>query len=120
MGATVSRSQTCGRSERPTGLPLTRPGGSMAANRSATRAMLILLTLVGVMGCSSKPKEDEAPAAEAAPLAQGERAIKRDEWASEPFKLEDSTAVQVSATLSSGPAIDVLVLSEADFNKWNT
>jgi hypothetical protein len=92
----------------------------MAANRLTTRAVLVLLSFLGILGCSSKPKEDEAPVAEATPLAQGERAIKRNEWAGASFKLEDSTEVQVSTTLTSGPAIDVFVLSEADFNKWNT
>src|SRR5262249_25790162 len=90
--------------------------GPMAANRTMA---LALITVIGLVGCSKK-EQQETPAPEAAPLAQGERAIKRETWAGEPFKLEDSTEVQVSATLASGPAIDVLVLSESDFNTWNT
>jgi len=92
----------------------------VAASRMATGPILILLSSLTFAGCASKEKHEEAPAAEAARLAQGERAIKREEWAGAPFKLDDSTEVQVSATLASGPAIDVLVLSEADFNTWNT
>ena len=92
----------------------------MSIDRLTPRALLLLFSVFCAVGCSAKKEVERAPAAQAGPLAQGERAIKRDTWVSQPFTLEDSTEVQVSATLAGGPAIDLYVMSEADFNKWNT
>ena len=82
--------------------------------------LILLASLLCVTGCSAKKEASDQPGAEAAPLAQGERAIKRETWAGQTFTLEDSTEVQVSARLAGGPAIDLYVLSEPDYNKWNT
>ena len=88
--------------------------------RDRLASLLLLASVLCAAGCSAKKETAQEPAAEAAPLAQGERAIKRDTWFSQPFTLEDSTEVQVSATLVGGPAIDIYLMSEVDFNKWNT
>src|SRR5262245_1643160 len=92
-------------------------GGPMAAKHLVPRCMLLVSMLLTV-GCSAKKEAEEQPAAEAAPLAQGERAIKRETWAAEPFTLQDSTEVQVTASIKSGPAVDLYVMTEADYNKW--
>jgi hypothetical protein len=92
----------------------------MTGDRLTSRALLLLVSALCAAGCSAKKESAQEPAAERAPVAQGERAIKRDMWISQPFTLEDSTEVQVSATLVGGPAVDLYVMAEADFNKWNT
>jgi len=92
----------------------------MAANRARWGVLALALVCLSATACSKKAETNE-PAADAdQPLAQGERALKRETWESEPFKLEDDAEVQVSAELKDGPAVDVYVLSEAGLNQWNT
>ncbi len=85
-----------------------------------TAASLGVAASLAIAGCAPKAEQEAQVATEASPLAQGEKAVKRETWVSEPFSLEDSAEVRVGVALTSGPAIDVYVLSEADFNRWNT
>ena len=92
----------------------------MAANRMGWAIVCCVLACSTTAGCSKKSESAEPAVAEDQPLAQGERALKRETWEGEPFRLEEDAEVQVTAELKDGPAVDVYVLSEAGFNQWNT
>jgi hypothetical protein len=76
---------------------------------NVTWALVGLAIGVGLLGCGGPEI-----------ALQGEKAIKREMWYHEPFTLEWETEIQVTTTLSDGPAVDVYVMSEAGLNKWNT
>ena len=53
-------------------------------------------------------------------LGSGTKTLREDQWTSIEITLARSSAVQVEYELTSGPAVDVYVLSEADMNRWRT
>jgi hypothetical protein len=81
---------------------------------------LATLALLAVAGCGQRTEVAGMAPPEAPPLAEGERAIPREEWTFEPLVLTEAAEVRVSATLASGPAVDMYVVTEAGFDRWNT
>jgi hypothetical protein len=75
---------------------------------------------VGFLGCSGETGQGEDSPEEAETALQGEKAIKRELWYREPFALDQEAEIQVTTTLSDGPAVDVYVMSEAGLNRWDT
>ena len=92
----------------------------MNVRSCAAAASLSIAACLSWVACAPKAEQEAQVAVEAAPLTQGEKAVKREAWAAEPFSLDADAEVRVGVALTSGPAVDAYVVSEAGFNRWNT
>jgi len=91
----------------------------MNANPWIPSLVLFAGLLLAMVGCGPRT-EIAQESAQQEPLAQGERAVKREEWVSEPLTVKGDLEIRVSAILNSGPAVDMYVVTEAGFNRWNS
>jgi len=78
--------------------------------RKKVGVTLVIATIFVVSACGILTRD----------LGEGVKTLHEDEWGSVEIDLVRTTAVQVELTLSSGPAIDVYMLSEVDMNRWRT
>ena len=83
-------------------------------------ALMALGLVLTVLGCGARRDSQEAEAASTESVKAGERVVGHDAWVVEQFTLEATADVQVTAVRISGPAVDLFVMDEASFNKWNT
>ncbi len=92
----------------------------MDLRRNVAALSLGIAACLSIVGCAPKAEQEAQVAVDETPLAQGEKAVKREMWVSVPFSLESDAEARVGVTLTSGPAIDVYVVAEAGLNRWKT
>jgi len=92
----------------------------MAAHRSRPWTGCGMALLLIALGCGQRRTiaQGETAAAPAKPVAHGEKAMKREDWVFEPLALSGESDVRVTVSLTSGPAVDFFVMTEAGYNRW--
>ena len=90
----------------------------MAAYRTRSWTWCGLGLLLMAFGCGERREIAQGGPAPPKPVAQGEKAMKREDWVFEPLALSGESDVRVTVSLTSGPAVDFFVMTEAGYNRW--